>query len=298
MAVAGPTAQGNMRQRVLVFVEHPRAERVVIALILINAITLGIETSQEIMASHGTLVHWLDRIILLVFVLELGLRIFGHGLRFFRDAWNVFDFLVIAVALAPAGAEYAVLRSLRMLRVLRLISIVPQMRRVVAALLTAIPGLSSIMMVLGLIFYVFAVMATNLFGDAFPNWFGDLGRTMFTLFQVMTLEGWSGDIARPVMEKFPYAWIFFVIFIMIATFTMLNLFIAIIVSAMQSQAQQEGDRAVEAMRASTENVEGHLHAELQQVRTELAALHASLEQLGAARESPTQSTGQPPHAPG
>jgi voltage-gated sodium channel len=280
MAPAAAAAHDSARQRMLALVENPRAERLIIALIIINAITLGVETSPEIMASHGEVIHWLDRVILLVFVVELAIRIVGHGLRFFRDAWNVFDFLVIAVALAPAGAEYAVLRALRVLRVLRLLSIVPQMRRVVSALLAAIPGLSSIMLVLGLIFYVFAVMATNLFAAAFPDWFGDLGRTMFTLFQIMTLEGWSGDIARPVMEKFPYAWIFFVIFIMIATFTMLNLFIAIIVSAMQTQAHDEGNRAVAAVQVSTQTVDQYVHAELQQVRAELITLRESLERAG------------------
>ena len=264
------------RQRVLDFVESPRVERAIIALIIFNAITLGLETSPDIMADYGPVIHWLDRAILAVFVVELALRIAGHGYRFFRDPWGVFDFVVITVALAPAGAEYAVLRALRVLRVLRLLSIVPQMRRVVTALLAAIPGLSSIMLVLMLVFYVFAVMATNLFAEPFPDWFGNIGRSMYTLFQVMTLEGWSMDIARPIMEKFPYAWLFFVSFIMIATFTMLNLFIAIIVSAMQSQAEQESGRTVAAVQASTQVVDRHVHDELSAIRQELAALRAAI----------------------
>jgi len=157
-----------------------------------------------------------------------------HRTRFFRDPWSVFDFLVVAIALVPASGQLAVLRALRVLRVLRILTIVPSMRRVVGGLLAAIPGLASIGMVLALVFYVFAVITTNLFGGAFPDWFGTLGRSLYTLFQVMTLESWSMGISRPVMEVYPYAWIFFIPFILIATFTMLNLFIGVIVSAMQS----------------------------------------------------------------
>ena len=277
MQAAKSRERALWRQRVLDVVENPRVERFIIGLIVFNAFTLGLETSEDVMASFGPAIIWLDRIILAIFVVELILRIAGHGLRFFRDPWGVFDFVVITVALAPAGAEYAVLRALRVLRILRLLSIVPQMRRVVSALLAAIPGLSSIGLVLMLIFYVFAVMATNLFAESFPDWFGNIGRSMYTLFQVMTLEGWSMDIARPVMEKYPYAWLFFVAFIMIATFTMLNLFIAIIVSAMQSQAEQGTGKTVAAVQASTERVDRHIHDELSAIRQELARLRAAID---------------------
>jgi voltage-gated sodium channel len=282
MQAAAAHERALWRQRVLDFVESPRIERTIIALIVFNAATLGLETSPQIMASHGTVIHWIDSVILGVFVVELTLRIAGHGLRFFRDPWGVFDFLVISVALAPAGAEYAVLRALRVLRVLRLLSIVPQMRRVVTALLSAIPGLSSILLVLMLIFYVFAVMATNLFGESFPDWFGNIGRSMFTLFQVMTLESWSMDIARPIMEKYPFAWLYFVPFILITTFTMLNLFIAIIVSAMQSQSEEESVRTRAVVQASTDAVDRTVHDELTAIRGELALLRSAME-AGKAR---------------
>ena len=265
------------RQRVLDFVESPRIERAIIALIIINAVTLGLETSPQIMADYGPVIDWLDRVILGVFVVELTLRIAGRGLGFFRDPWGVFDFLVVSVALVPAGAEYAVLRALRVLRVLRLLSIVPQMRRVVTALLSAIPGLSSILLVLMLIFYVFAVMATNLFGESFPDWFGNIGRSMYTLFQVMTLESWSMDIARPIMEKYPFAWLYFVPFILITTFTMLNLFIAIIVSAMQSQSEEESVKSRAAVQTSTDVVDRTVRDELTAMRQELAMLRAAME---------------------
>jgi voltage-gated sodium channel len=194
----------------------------------------------------------------------------------------VFDFLVVAIALVPAGGQLAVLRALRVLRVLRILTIVPSMRRVVGGLLAAIPGLASIGMVLALVFYVFAVITTNLFGAAFPDWFGTLGRSLYTLFQVMTLESWSMGISRPVMEVFPYAWIFFIPFILIATFTMLNLFIGVIVSAMQTFSDDEkalsepAPAAPSAIdRTATEGT-AQLHTELRQLRVEMAELKEML----------------------
>jgi voltage-gated sodium channel len=179
---------------------------------------------------------------------------------------------VVAIALVPATGQFSVLRALRVLRVLRILTIVPSMRRVVGGLLAAIPGLASIAMVLGLVFYVFAVIATQLFGADYPAWFGTLGRSLYTLFQVMTLESWSMGIVRPVMELYPYAWTFFVPFILVATFTMLNLFIGIIVSAMQSFADGETAQTVAAVDQAREHIEGDLHAEMRLLRGELAEL--------------------------
>ena len=160
-------------------------------------------------------------------------------MSFFRNPWNVFDFTIVAVALVPAGEGISVLRALRILRALRLISMVPQMRLVVQALLSAIPAMGSVIALLALIFYVAAVMATKLFGADFPEWFGTVGASLYTLFQIMTLESWSMGIARPVMEVHPYAWAFFVPFILIITFAVLNLFIAIVVNAMANAAATE-----------------------------------------------------------
>ena len=245
-------------------------------LIIVNAVVLGLETSKSIMAVHGSLLLALDQALLAVFVLEIAARIAVYRLAFFRDPWSVFDFIVVAIALIPASGPLAVLRALRVLRVLRLLTIVPSLRRVVGALLAAVPGLSSIGMVLGLVFYVFAVIATKLFGEAFPDWFGTLGRSLYTLFQVMTLESWSMGIARPVMEQFAYAWVFFVPFILVATFTMLNLFIAVIVNAMQSFRAEDQHATVAAVELARDHVEADLHAEMRALRLELAEMKALL----------------------
>ncbi|HSO05758.1 MAG TPA: ion transporter [Pelomicrobium sp.] len=261
------------RERLLALAEGPRAQRLIIALIVVNAVTLGLETSASVMAAIGPALKTVDAAILAVFVLEVGARLIGRGPAFFRDPWSVFDFLVVAIALVPASGPFAVLRALRILRVLRLFTMVPSMRRVVGALLAAIPGIGSIALIIGILFYVFAVIATNLFGAAFGDWFGTLGRSMYTLFQIMTLESWSMGIVRPVMERYPYAWLFFIPFILVATFTMLNLFIGVIVSAIQSQEtalQEKTEVAVEHAAAMT-------HADVESLRAEIRELKALIQ---------------------
>lgn len=235
-----------------------------------------------IMHSWGHVLVSLDHAILGIFVAEIVARIYVHRASFFRDPWSLFDLFVIAIALVPAGGQLAVLRALRVLRVLRILTIVPSMRRVVGGLLAAIPGLSSIAMVLALVFYVFAVITTKLFGADFPDWFGTLGRSLYTLFQVMTLESWSMGIVRPVMEVYPYAWAFFVPFILIATFTMLNLFIGIIVSAMQSFSDAEKAETSDAESTTTAAEEDSLQREVRALRGEIAELR----QLLLARRDP------------
>jgi voltage-gated sodium channel len=216
---------------------------VITAVILVNAITLGLETSQQVMAAAGPLLTAIDRAALLVFTLEIALRLWVYRSRFFTDGWNLFDFVVVAVSWLPTAGGFSILRALRILRVLRLMSIVPQMRSVVGALFRALPGMGSIAAVLLLVFYVSAVMATKLFGAEFPQWFGSVGASMFSLFQIMTLESWSMGIARPVMEAFPLAWAFFVPFVIATSFTVLNLFIALIVNSMQVVHEQENKTA-------------------------------------------------------
>ena len=258
------------------FLERPDVRHTVLGLIILNAVVLGLETSDLLMARYGPWLRMLDQAMLGVFVLEIGLRIVAWRGAFFRDPWSVFDFVVVGIALVPASGPFAVLRALRVLRVLRVLTMVPSMRRVVGGLLAALPGLSSIAMVLLLVYYVFGVIATQLFGDAFPDWFGTLGRSLYSLFQIMTLESWSMGIVRPLMEVYPYAWMFFIPFILVATFTMLNLFIGVIVSAMQSFTSEETEATVSAVGDARDHIEADLHSEMRGLRTELAELKAML----------------------
>ena len=238
-----PSSEGavplGLKHRIEAFWALKRVQNVVIALILINAALLGMETSPRIMASWGKLITTLDHAILTVFVVEIASLLFARGWRFFKDPWSVFDFVVVGIALIPASGPFAVLRSLRVLRVLRLISKIPSIRKVVGALLGALPGMASVFGLVMILFYVNAVIATKLFGQDFPELFGNLGMSFFTLFQVMTLEAWAGGVARPIMEVYPYAWIFFILFILTATFTVLNLFVAVIVNSLNAIHGQE-----------------------------------------------------------
>jgi voltage-gated sodium channel len=253
----------------------PRTERFILAVILINAVTLGLETDAGVMERYGSVLVALDRAALAIFCVEIAAKLHVRGLRFFRDPWNVFDFLVVAIALLPSTGQLSVLRALRILRVLRLITIVPSLKRVVGALLGALPGMGSIVLLLALIYYVGAVMATKLFGGAFPDWFGSIPKSAYTLFQVMTLESWSMGIVRPVMEVYPYAWAFFVPFILVTTFTALNLFIGVVVSAMQAEIDADRDQAVKDAVAEGEEP---LVAEVKALRAELARLATVIEQ--------------------
>ena len=259
------------RDRVRALVEHKRFQQFIIWVIVVNAVTLGLETSRSVMAGVGGLLHAIDHVILGVFVVELVLRLYAYGWRFFRDSWNVFDFIIVGISLIPATGPFSVLRALRVLRVLRLISAVPAMRRVVSGLLAAVPGMASIGMLLGLVIYVAAVMATKLFGTISPEYFGDLGTTLFTLFQTMTGEAWP-DIAREVMAAAPLAWIFFVIYILISSFAVLNLFIAVIVNGMEKTVTNDLVEAEEQHAADQAASDALILEELRALRREVAEL--------------------------
>lgn len=241
-------------------------QRLVTGLILINAAILGMLTSPPIVSQWGWLLVPLDAIILACFVVELSLRFAARGIALLRDPWALFDCIVVAIALIPASGPFAVLRALRVLRVLRLVSINPSMRKVVQALLSSLPGMGSIIMLMGLILYVSAVMATQLFGERFPEWFGSLTTSLYSLFQMMTLDSWSSGTVRPIMEVYPLAWLFFIPYVLIATFMMLNLFIAVIVNAMQSAHEPSPEEQAAAAR------EQAILDELRALRSEVAEL--------------------------
>jgi voltage-gated sodium channel len=265
-----------LRERVGAWIESAPVQRLIIGLIVINAATLGLETSDAVMAQVGGALLLFDQLVLVVFVLEIATKLFAFGGRFFRNPWNLFDFIIVGIALVPASGPLTVLRALRVLRVLRLVSTVPRLRFVVEALLQAVPGIASIAGLMLLLFYVFAVMATNLYGPRFPDWFGSIGASMYTLFQIMTLESWSMGIVRPVMAAYPLAWLFFIPFILIATFTILNLFIGIIVDTMQTMHEAEHERERTRLAGSMHQDTDRVLEELAIVRQELAALRATL----------------------
>jgi voltage-gated sodium channel len=279
--IAAPSEERSWRSSIRRLVEGPLAQRLIIGLILLNGAILGLETSARAMSLAGELLMLLDRICLAVFVIELALKLVAWGPRFFRSGWNLFDFIVVSISLLPATGDLSILRALRVLRVLRLVSVVPDMRRIVQALLQAIPGMASIAALLALVYYVFGVMATRLFGETFPEWFGTIGQSVFSLFQVMTLDAWSDGLVRPMLEVHPHAWLFFVPFILVTSFAVLNLFIAIIVNSMQRMHEEE--QAAARQLDAALHVEGaHVAAEIAGLRAEVGALRLLLERKASA----------------
>ncbi|MGJ8603750.1 MAG: ion transporter [Marivita sp.] len=237
-----------MRNKVSAFLEQTWVTNFIIGVILFNAVLLGLETSDHVMAVAGPIILFLDGVCLAIFVVEILLKLFAQGWRFFKSGWNLFDFVIVGIALVPATQGFSVLRALRILRVLRVISATPRLRRVVEGFITALPGMGSVFLLMAIIFYIGAVMATKLFGDTFPQWFGDLGSSGYSLFQIMTLESWSMGIVRPVMEVYPYAWAFFVPFIMVTTFAVVNLLVGLIVNSMQDAHAEESNEKTDAYR--------------------------------------------------
>jgi voltage-gated sodium channel len=251
------------------WIESPRVQRVIITLVVINALTLGLETVPAVYAQAGELLRVADRSLLAVFVLELGVKLYAHGRRFFSSGWNVFDLLVIGIALVPASGPLSVFRALRVLRILRVVSAVPKLRVVVESLVRSLPGMGAISLLLLIFYYVFAVVATKLFAAEFPHWFGSLWVSAFSLFQIMTLEGWA-EIAREIMTLYPVAWLFFVAFILMSTFTVLNLFIGLIVKAMEEPIGRDIENAAEAVGVD------ELRAEIRLLSAEIKTLRVSL----------------------
>lgn len=262
------TGGAGWRHRLGEWIESPGISRLIIGLIIVNAAILGLETSAAVTGAAGPWLNAINRAIVAVFVVEITIKVIAFGPRFFRSGWNLFDFFVVGVALVPATGPLEILRALRILRVLRILTQVQHLRNVVESLLRALPGIGWTSLLLGLVFYVFAVIGTELFGEEFPQWFGSLGGSLFSLFQVMTLESWSSGIARPIMDEFGWAWMYFVPFVVLASFMVLNLFIAIIVSATQSLHADEDE------------------ADRQEVLAELRAIRERLDSLGVESKAP------------
>lgn len=269
-----PMNPDSLRARAGRWIESPRIQNLIVAIIVLNAITLGLDTFEVIQVHAGGVLQWIERTVLTIFVFEIAIKLYAFGFRFFRSGWNVFDFLIVAVSLLPGTGAFSVLRTLRILRVLRLLTKIKRLRHVVDSLLRAIPGIGWIAVLLMLVFYVFAVMGTRLFADSFPEYFGHLGRSMYSLFQVMTLESWSQEISRPVMAVYPYAWVYFLTFIMLTAFTVLNLFIGIIVNSMQEQHYEEEENRRQEQDAAAREERDELMAKLQEISDRLARLES------------------------
>ena len=272
----------DSRRAVRALVESSRFRNAILAVIIFNAITLGLSTSHRVMDRVGPVIGMIDDIALGIFVVELALKFYAYRLRFFFSAWNNFDLVVVLIGLMPSGQGVSALRGLRVIRALRLLSAMPQMRKVVQALLDALPGMGAVMIMISIVFYIFGVMATLMYGATFDEWFGTLGRSVYSLFQIMTLESWSMGIVRPVMEVYPTAWAFFVPFIVITSFSVLNLFIGLLVNAMQTAVEQDSADEFNELRALVKAETDIVDHHVMELSRQVAALRADL----AGRKAP------------
>lgn len=248
--------------------ESSRFQNAILALIVINAVTIGLETFPF---PHSILsvLDGLDSLILWIFIIELIIRLVGNGPRFFRDSWNNFDFLIVLFSIAPASGPLSILRVFRVFRALRLVSSMPEMQRMVEAMVRSLRGIMAISWLLVIVMYVFSVMGTMLFaegGDAGEMYFGNLGLSLFSLFQIMTLESWSNGIARAIVEEQGWwAASFFMAYIISTSFTFLNMFIAVFTNTMaaidiEDEDDQGFSKILHDMKAEMEDLKMHIMA--------------------------------------
>jgi voltage-gated sodium channel len=262
--------------RICVLIDRPGAKRFILGVILFNSLILGLETSSWFMERVGKLLLTLDVLCLSIFTVEILMKLVVHRLSFFRSGWNIFDFLIVGISLTPGSGSLAILRALRILRILRLVANMPRLRVIVESVLYALPSIGWICGLLLIIFYIFSVLVTTLFGSVFPGWFGSIGASMYTLFQMLTMDSWSSGIARPVMEQFPHAYLVFIPFILVTSFIVLNVFIGVIVNSMSEVAAT--NKIVQADAASGEKPDrtGELEKELALLKEQITRVEALL----------------------
>lgn len=228
-----------MREKLKIYLESAGFQRIIVSVIILNSVLIGLETNPAYMESVGGIIDQIDLVILVLFVIEILVKIYAFRLDFFKSPWNIFDSVVVLVSILPAAGSFAVFRALRILRTLRLLKNIPKLKIIIESLLHAVPSIGWIFVLLGIVYFVYAVIGTNLFGPDYPEFFGSLPASFFSLFQIMTLESWSTGIARPIIDSSPFAALYFVSFILLATYTTLNIFIAIVVNTMNELHHQE-----------------------------------------------------------
>jgi len=269
-------------------------EPLVIGLILLNGAIIGLETSKDIERQYGTLLHLGNNIILCVFIVEAALKITAVAPRlslYFGNGWNLFDFSIVVLSLLPATGEFAlVARLIRVLRVLRLVSTVPQLRLIVATLVRSIPSMGHVLMLLALLFYIYGITGFHLFHERDPEHWGTLGAALLSLFQLVTLDDWFNLYAK-AREVHAWSWVYFISFIVIGTFVVMNLFIAIVINNLEISKTAE----LEELRAPVTHDE--VLRELERTREALLHLQRKIAALPTVERSPdaavAELTGSP-----
>ncbi len=244
--------------RIAAIVDSSAFRNTVITLILLNAVIIGLETYPEMRALYGVVLHRTDRAILYLFTVELALRLFASSPKreFFRSGWNLFDLLVVGAGYLPASAFFTVVRLFRVLRILRAITVLPNLQKLVAALIRSLSSLGHIVLLIGLLMYIYAAIGTFLYAEIAPHLFGTLHESFLTLFTVLTLEGWP-DVMREVLAHAPYAWIYFASYLLFGTYVALNFFVGVIVNNLASDVD-DPNRELRELRAVVERIEARL----------------------------------------
>ena len=259
------------------FVEGALFQNFILAVIIINSILLGVMTYPKIMTVAGPLLHLICNICVGIFTIEIILKLYVYGKNFFKSGWNNFDFIIVAISLVPTGGAFSsfrVFRILRALRALRLITQLEKLRVIVQAIIDSIPNVGWASVLLLIIFYIFSIMGTTLFAADFPDWFGSIGKSMYTLFQVMTLESWSMGIARPVISLHPFAWMYFISFILISSFIVMNVIVGVVVNAI-SEISADIKKQKETKRLITNKAD--LRHELFRLKEQIALVENLIE---------------------
>ena len=258
-------------------------EPIIIAIIVANSLLLGMETSKTLEERFGDQMRLGNQVALSIFIIEAIIKMVAlapRSYRYFKDGWNVFDFIVIVAALIPATGQFAVIARLaRLLRALRLISAVKELRLIINALVRSIPSVGHVMMLMGIIVYIYAIMGYHFFHVDDPQNWGSLGRSCLTLFNIITLEGWT-EVMAVAMEINPYAWIYFVSFVVVGTFVVINLLIAIIINNLD-EAKLERLRELEEPVTAEE-----LLREIRTTRESLSRLEARIGRTEGLRKGP------------
>jgi voltage-gated sodium channel len=285
-----------MRARLRSVVNSDLFQHLILGLIFMNGVVLAWDAMPGVSEETRRILQLSDRIIVWVFIVEIALRIVANGRAFFRDGWSLFDFFVVAVSAPGTVTGLSALRILRALRLLRVLSGVSQLRRVGEALLAAVPGISWVMVLLVLIIFISAIIGTNLYAETVPEYFGDLLVSMYTLFMVLTLEDWP-DVAGAVLEHHPMGWIYFVAFITVATFTVVNLFVGVIVAVMDRETSDYYDWE-KAYRAEMRDQIVDLQAKLRAISGKLDHLASGATENGDAGGDGDEGSGSAPKRAG
>jgi voltage-gated sodium channel len=255
----------------------PRFQHFILAVIVVGAVVIGVETSASLTARYRTAIVAAEMLIQTIFVAEIVIRLLACWPRlagFFRNGWNVFDFVVVTASLLPqAGAFAIVARLARLMRVTRLISVFPELRLIIGTMVRSIPSMGHVIVLLSLLLYVYAILGFHFFRAADPAHWATLGTALLTLFQMLTLEGWV-EIQAAVLPHHPWAWIYFSSFVFVAVFVVVNLFIAVVINNLESVKHEQ---RIDANRANAQ------HALLEAIETMRVRLGELEDQLRTVR---------------